>query len=272
MPEPKIDLSIQCFSSAMRAIVNHDRQPIPYSNFRQVDTYVHKSTLLGFLEQCPTKLLESSPIYLNIANLFENGKLSDHESDHIGDLLYITHYPQDKETKVQQADVSNYWGPDYEACLYRILEKHKELFCPELGMFNDEIKMPIPFKDKIDIDSLKQTLYNLSKKDQEAINKILDPLVQQRQVEKVLLGQPSVTALLAFVVWKNGKPKVIVDLRKMNTKLYPDAYPLPKQDQILGALRGSVIFSSMDILKGFFQQRIQKEDRWKTAFIMTQRP
>src|SRR5438552_17650190 len=101
MPEPKIDLSMQCFSSTMQAIVNHDRQPILYSNFRQADTYVHKGTLLGFLEQCPTKLPESSPVYLNITNLFKNGKLSDHESDHIGDLLYITHYLQDEETKVQ---------------------------------------------------------------------------------------------------------------------------------------------------------------------------
>ncbi len=73
------------------------------------------------------------------------------------------------------------------------------------------------------------------------------------------------------MVWKNGKLRVVVDLRKVNTKLYPDAYPLPKQDQILSALRGSVIFSSMDILKGFFQQRIRKEDRWKTAFVTTHR-
>ena len=44
-------------------------------------------------------------------------------------------------------------------------------------MFNDEIEMSIPFKDEMDIDGLKQALYNLSKKDQEAIDKILDPLV-----------------------------------------------------------------------------------------------
>ena len=49
------------------------------------------------------------------------------------------------------------------------------------------------------------------------------------------------------------------------------AYLLPKQDEILSALEGSVIFSSMDILKGFFQQRIWKEDRWKTAFVMIYR-
>jgi len=72
-------------------------------------------------------------------------------------------------------------------------------------------------------------------------------------VEKVPLGQPSAAASPAFVVWKNSKPRVIIDLCKVNTKLYPDAYPLPKQDQILGVLGGSTIFLSMDIIKGFFQ-------------------
>ena len=38
--------------------------------------------------------------------------------------------------------------------------------------------MPILFKDEMDINSLKQALYNLSKKDQEAIDKILNLLVQ----------------------------------------------------------------------------------------------
>ena len=38
----------------------------------------------------------------------------------------------------------------------------------------------------------------------------------------------------------------------MNTKLYPDAYPLSKQDTILGALGGSTMFSSVDLIKGIF--------------------
>ena len=47
----------------------------------------------------------------------------------------------------------------------------------ELGMFNDSINMPIPFKDEKDLSGLKQSAYNLTKRDQEAISGILDPLV-----------------------------------------------------------------------------------------------
>jgi hypothetical protein len=43
------------------------------------------------------------------------------------------------------------------------------------------------------------------------------------------------------------------------------AYPLPKQDTISQALGGRIVFSSLDIVKSFFQQLIKESDQWKTA-------
>ena len=94
-------------------------------------------------------------------------------------------------------------------------------------MFNDSVNMPILFKNEKNLSGLKQLAYNLTKRDQKAMDGILNPLVAQGQVEKVPLGQPSAASSPAFIVWKNRKPRVMVDLRKVNTKLYPDAYPLP---------------------------------------------
>ena len=199
-PEPKIDLSIQTFSSAARSIISHDNQPIPYSNFGQTDVQLREGTLVGFLEQSPVDAPESSPVYLNIAGLFQEGELVDHESDHMGDLPYIVHYPQDEEKTVEEADISDHWGPEYQACLRGIVEAHKHLFQPDLGMFNDNVEMLIPFRDEKDLTGLKQAPFSLSRRDQEAINRVLDPLVQQGRVEKVPLGQPSAAASPAFVV------------------------------------------------------------------------
>jgi hypothetical protein len=50
-----------------------------------------------------------------------------------------------------------------------------------------------------------------------------------------------------------------------------DAYPLPKQDQVLLTMGGAVVFSSLDIVKSFFQQPITPEDQWKTAFVTPHR-
>jgi len=35
----------------------------------------------------------------------------------MGDLPYIVHYPQDEEKTVEEADISDHWGPEYQACL-----------------------------------------------------------------------------------------------------------------------------------------------------------
>ncbi|EGE02699.1 hypothetical protein TEQG_01734 [Trichophyton equinum CBS 127.97] len=93
---------------------------------------------------------------------------------------------------------------------------------------------------------------------------VLDPLLQGGQIEKVRLTAASPFASPAFVVWKNDKPRIVVDMRKLNTKVIPNAYPLPRQDAILDDLGGSIIFSSMDITKGFFQQPVAAEDTWKS--------
>ena len=53
------------------------------------------------------------------------------------------------------------------------------------------------------------------------MDSILDPLVDQGRIEKVPLGTPSPASSSAFVVWKAGKPRVVVDLRKVNT--FPDS-------------------------------------------------
>src|SRR5437667_1728779 len=68
--EPKINLSTQTFSSTARSIINHDNQPIPYSNFGQTDIHLWEGTLVGFLEQSPMDSPENSPVYLNVTGLF----------------------------------------------------------------------------------------------------------------------------------------------------------------------------------------------------------
>ena len=58
-----------------------------------------------------------------------------------------------------------------------------------------------------------------------------------------------------------------MNLQKINTKLYSDAYSLSKQNTILDVLEEVIIFLSMNVTKNFFQQLIQKTDCWKMTFM-----
>lgn len=79
-------------------------------------------------------------------------------------------------------------------------------------------------------------------------------------VEPVPLDCPSPLACPAFVVGNQNKPRAVVDLHTVNSIFVPNAYLLPCQDEIPGALDGTVIFSAMHITHNFFQQPIRPRD------------
>ncbi|VTT55674.1 unnamed protein product [Fusarium fujikuroi] len=60
-----------------------------------------------------------------------------------------------------------------------------------------------------------------------------------------------------FIIWRivNGKPKgrAIVDLRALNKVTIPDSYPLPRQEDVIAALRGAIYILAIDALSFFFQ-------------------
>lgn len=251
------------------AVVRADQKLLPFSNFGTRDILIREAEVLAIASVHEDQIKE--PVFtLSMEAIFDGMTPTTDEYDN-HDILPFDIQPMEDQADITEAKVSPEWGPEYEAQVRGLLLKHQHLFRPEMGMFNDGIKMPIPFRDDADLSKLKQSPYNLSLRDQEAIDEVINPLVKQDRVQKVPLGQPAAAASPAFVVWKNGKPRVVVDLRRVNAVLYPDAYPLPKQDTVLQALGGGVVFSSFDIVKSFFQQPIEEQDQWKTAFVTPHR-
>ncbi|CDO78031.1 hypothetical protein BN946_scf184648.g3 [Trametes cinnabarina] len=95
--------------------------------------------------------------------------------------------------------------------------------------------------------------------------------VMDAQMDKwIELGviKPSVSpwGAPAFIVYRNGKPRMVVDYRKLNELTVPDEFPLPRQEDIMHALSGAQWLSTMDALAGFTQTVIDEQDHPKTAF------
>src|SRR5690606_10779253 len=60
--------------------------------------------------------------------------------------------------------------------------------------------------------------------------------------------------------------RLCCDFRPVNKATRKDAYPLPRIDDILSLLAKASVFTVFDAFKGFWQVRVKKEDRYKTAF------
>ncbi len=57
-----------------------------------------------------------------------------------------------------------------------------------------------------------------------------------------------------------------MDYLKLNDATHKDAYPLPRIDDILEALRGVKYFCSIDIASGYWQIKVEDKHRENTAF------
>ncbi len=67
---------------------------------------------------------------------------------------------------------------------------------------------------------------------------------------------------------KNHEIRLITDFRELNLKIKEDIFPFPAIEDQLRGLKDAVIFSQIDLQKGFYQLDIDENDREKTAFTL----
>lgn len=64
----------------------------------------------------------------------------------------------------------------------------------------------------------------------------------------------------------DGSLRLCIDYRTLNKATIKDSYPLPRIDEIIDNLSGSLYFSCLDMTSGYNQIAIKENDRHKTAF------
>ena len=77
---------------------------------------------------------------------------------------------------------------------------------------------------------------------------------------------------IVLVKKKDGSARFCVDYRKLNAVTKKDAYSLPRVDDTVDTLTGSKLFSTLDLINGYWQVEVTEEDRQKTAFATSEGP
>ena len=119
-----------------------------------------------------------------------------------------------------------------------------------------EIKVPLGTRP------VSLPMYAASPAKREVIDKQHDAWLALDVIEPSL----SPWAAPVLIAYRNGKPRFCVDYRRLNAVTVADEFPIPRQTEILQALSGAQVLSSLDALSGFTQLSVAEADREKTAF------
>jgi hypothetical protein len=146
-----------------------------------------------------------------------------------------------------------------------VLEKFPTLWENKIGRVvePEEDWLEIPFKPGAVIES--KGRYRVSKRDEAVIDEVFD---SARKDGRLLPSEGTNPAgWPVFVVWSKGRGRPVIDLRGLNAMVIPDAYPLPRQDNVIAKVLGKLWIALFDLQKAFYQRNVKWKDRWKLTVI-----
>jgi hypothetical protein len=158
-------------------------------------------------------------------------------------------------------NVSNDFGTDGRSRILRTLTDHIEAFTLDgkPGRINN-LELKLDTEDELlHPERLRQT----SPRKQIIMDEILNQLLEW----EVISPSNSRLSYPVVIVHQNGKDRFCVDYRSLNKYTKPLIYPMQRSDEMFEALAGKQVFSSLDAARGYHQIPIDKEHRWKIAFI-----
>ena len=151
-----------------------------------------------------------------------------------------------------------------QGIITRCVEAHEHLFSAKgehLGCHPD-----IMVRIETEGGPIKRRPYRLPLKKREALNEILDELLEQG----VIVPSSSPWASPVVLVGKKDpadRMRLCIDFTKLNALTKKDAYPIPLIRDIFDQLQGATVFSTLDLKSGFHQLPLHPDDQEKTAFV-----
>jgi len=73
-------------------------------------------------------------------------------------------------------------------------------------------------------------------------------------------------APIIFIRKKDGSCRLCIDYRKLNKAMIKNQYLLPRIDNLFDQMKGTMVFSKIELRSRYHQLQIKEEDIPKTAF------
>lgn len=185
--------------------------------------------------------------------------------DVLGDDLPLTDPPQ----RDGQSDRFEHAVPNasfHHLLVKQLLKDNSDLF-PEVLPAMDSLQHNKRFKAAIDLlpdtKPVCRPMFRYSPAELAEIKSQVSELLSKGLIE------PSTSpwgAPILFARKKDGTLRMCTDYRALNRLTVKNSFPLPRIDDLLDRLQGAKVFSSIDLMSGYWQIPISESDVPKTAF------
>ena len=145
--------------------------------------------------------------------------------------------------------------------LYSLFEKFPSVTADSPGFCHTHIH-DVQLLDP-NIKPIKQLSYRLNPQKKEVMKKEVDYLLQQNLIEPSYSPWASPSLL---VPKPDGSFRLCTDYRKLNSITVPDAYPLPRIEDLLDEIGQAKFVSTIDLQKGYYQIGLTERAKTLSAF------
>ena len=156
----------------------------------------------------------------------------------------------EEKEKQKKKMIDEILPPAYHKYKHLFEKSTTDAFPPDQP-WDHEIKLKEGFEPKV------FKTYALSPAESKELESFLE---ENLRLGRIRPSQSPMGSPFFFVAKKNGKLRPCQDYRYLNAWTVPNAYPLPRTDQLMDRLKGSKYFTKLDIKWGYNNVRIKEED------------
>ena len=168
-----------------------------------------------------------------------------------------------KDKIKEKISKNDYLNKQQKLQLEKLLMEYSDIFNDKLTNGGMVDRFPCNLKPMEGTLPVYSRQYNYSEKELQNMDKEVEELKENNVIENSTSAWESPVVMIKK---PDGSLRFCIDFRKLNKVMEKDVYPLPNIDLVLRKFNGCKYFSKIDFTSGFFQIKIDENDRKYTAF------
>ena len=241
------------------------------------ESYDHSTQGVVFAKGIVNELDECKVVALNYQNkpvtflegqkvgLLTSCELMDEEPCQIDSKVNFNNLIEDTSDLMSTIQIGDKLKEEEKAKIKLLLSNYNRLF----SRSSTDVGQTSAIRHKIDVGMhkpIKSAPYRVPHVLRGEIEKHVNKMLEANIIE---YSDGPWSSPVILVKKKNGEYRFCIDFRRLNDVTVKDAYPIPRAEDTFDALSGAKYFSIIDLASGFWQIKVNPEDRDKTAFCVS---